>query len=76
MSDIADQSQQTEAILIKQAFDRHKNAVETVVQQTDEAGWPTCLDCGERINKARLSAVPTAARCAECQQDHERRVRR
>nr|WP_315594653.1 TraR/DksA family transcriptional regulator [uncultured Cupriavidus sp.] len=32
-----------------------------------------CIDCHAPISFARLSAYPTAKRCAECQRTHERR---
>ena len=32
-----------------------------------------CIDCGEPIAPARLSAYPTATRCLECQRTHEAR---
>lgn len=32
-----------------------------------------CLDCGDEIPAARRQAIPACERCAECQQDHERR---
>lgn len=31
-----------------------------------------CRDCGERIEGARLIAVPTADRCVFCQSEHDR----
>ena len=30
-----------------------------------------CIDCGDRIPKARRKAAPRATRCCECQQQHE-----
>ena len=33
-----------------------------------EAGtWGICESCGERIEEARLEAIPEAARCIECE---------
>jgi len=32
-----------------------------------------CIDCGEKINKARLKALPHAVRCLGCQNKSERR---
>ncbi len=29
--------------------------------------YGVCVDCGRNIPKARLSAIPEAARCLECQ---------
>ena len=33
-----------------------------------------CVDCGERIVRARLRAVPAATRCAWCEGAHEVRA--
>lgn len=35
-----------------------------------------CVDCGEAIDFERLQACPAAARCAACQETHERESRR
>lgn len=34
-----------------------------------------CADCGERILRARLRAMPATTRCAWCQGIHEQRMR-
>jgi|GEM_PF-646872 len=34
-----------------------------------------CLDCGDEIELARLTAVPNAVRCLDCQGKKERRDR-
>lgn len=31
-----------------------------------------CADCGEPIDPQRLAVCPTAGRCVECQNDHDR----
>ena len=37
-----------------------------------EAGeFGACVDCGVEIPRARLEAMPSAARCIECQERHE-----
>ena len=76
MSDIVDDAQRVEALLLEAAFSHRGKGVANAYQEIDEAGWPICLDCGERIPKARLTAVPTAVRCAECQTFVERRAAR
>ncbi len=35
-------------------------------------GRQYCLDCGDKIPDKRLVHVPNAARCAPCQERHER----
>nr|WP_246152244.1 TraR/DksA C4-type zinc finger protein [Roseospira navarrensis] len=36
-------------------------------------GADACQVCGEEIDAARRAACPGAVRCADCQNDHERR---
>jgi phage/conjugal plasmid C-4 type zinc finger TraR family protein len=31
-----------------------------------------CIDCGEKIESARLKAIPHAERCIGCQEDFEK----
>jgi RNA polymerase-binding transcription factor DksA len=35
-----------------------------------------CVDCGQEIHAKRRLAARGCTRCAECQDDHEREVRR
>lgn len=37
-----------------------------------EGVYGQCTDCGEPIARARLQAQPWAARCIDCQEQHER----
>ncbi len=37
--------------------------------------YGVCEDCGESIDRARLDAAPTAARCVDCQRKHEHTFR-
>lgn len=45
--------------------------VEQALRRMVEGRFGACLDCGEPIPPARLSATPWAARCVECQREHE-----
>ncbi len=42
-------------------------------QRMAEGVYGVCTDCGESIARARLEAQPWAARCIDCQEQHERR---
>ena len=46
-------------------------AVRAALERIDEGRFGDCTDCGEPIAPARLQALPSAARCAACQQRHE-----
>jgi DnaK suppressor protein len=41
----------------------------------DEIGSGVCRDCGWPIPVERLQARPFAARCTDCQHDHELRIK-
>ena len=42
-------------------------------ERVSQGAFGVCVDCGEQIDPARLRASPAAARCAPCQESHERR---
>jgi len=37
----------------------------------DGKGTADCVDCDETIDRRRKEAVPSATRCASCQDDHD-----
>lgn len=45
--------------------------VDAALARLRDGRYGLCVDCGEGIAPARLSAYPTATRCLECQQTHE-----
>jgi len=45
--------------------------IDAAVARMDSGDYGTCMDCGEPIQLARLSAYPTARRCLICQRRHE-----
>ena len=47
--------------------------VDAALARMRDGSYGVCIDCGEPIAPARLSAYPTATRCIECQQTHEAR---
>jgi RNA polymerase-binding protein DksA len=51
-------------------------ALDAALVRFEEGTYGVCVDCDEPIGFARLSVAPAAARCAPCQQAHERRVAR
>jgi DnaK suppressor protein len=51
--------------------------IETLIRRIskDETfGW--CEECGGRIGRKRLSVMPDATRCIQCQQEHEKKESR
>jgi len=47
--------------------------VDAALARLRDDRYGLCIDCGDAIALARLSAYPTATRCLECQQTHEAR---
>jgi RNA polymerase-binding protein DksA len=47
-------------------------AIEAALARVAEGTYGTCEDCGDEIAYERLRAQPTATRCVQCQQVHER----
>ena len=41
-------------------------------RQPAEPGLIQCMDCGDEIPAARRAAMPTARRCIDCQNAHEK----
>lgn len=48
------------------------NKVELALERIDEGHYGRCEECGCRIPKARLNAIPYAALCVKCAEDMER----
>lgn len=47
-------------------------ALEAALERVTDGTYGVCSDCGEDIPPERLHAQPAAARCAPCQQRHEK----
>jgi DnaK suppressor protein len=45
--------------------------IDEALQRVDQGTYGTCDDCGRDIAEARLSAVPFALMCRECQEREE-----
>lgn len=61
-----------EEALVDAADTRREDALAALARL--EAGtYGVCVDCGEKIDEARLEFRPEAARCLACQQAHEDR---
>jgi DnaK suppressor protein len=49
--------------------------VEQAIGRLDEGAYGTCMECGERISKKRLEAVPWAMYCVPCKERIEQGVK-
>ena len=45
--------------------------IEAALQRLDAGEFGTCSDCRRRISDARLRALPFAALCLACQEEHD-----
>ena len=46
--------------------------IDEAIQRLEDGRYGTCEDCGGEIAAARLRALPFAALCRDCQEQHER----
>ena len=49
-----------------------RNAVIAARERIDNGTYGQCLECGKRIPQARLTAIPYAPYCVDCERDQER----
>lgn len=47
------------------------DAIETALQRIEEGTYGQCEECGNKIPKARLNAIPFASRCVKCAEQAE-----
>jgi phage/conjugal plasmid C-4 type zinc finger TraR family protein len=69
MADDIDQAQQNDEFFRQQAIQAHFSGLSRTETQTFTS---ECVECGEPIEPARLTAMPKAIRCLDCQARHER----
>jgi len=56
-------------------IDRHINEIREIdaaLIRIAQGNYDRCTDCGEAISEQRLQANPTACRCHNCQELHEK----
>jgi RNA polymerase-binding transcription factor DksA len=78
VSDTKDAAEQARESLAAEGVERvvrHELAdIEAALARLASGEYGVCLDCGDDIPYARLRVQPAAARCADCQGEHERRA--
>ena len=45
--------------------------IESALERVEEGVYGECADCGARIPKARLNAIPYTVYCVKCAAEHE-----
>ena len=70
--DDADRAEVLNSVFLKEQIRKARGALEAGPAFQVEQGARFCLECGEKIPKARLRAMPGCQLCMECQQELER----
>jgi DnaK suppressor protein len=47
------------------------NQIETAIRRIEDGSYGRCEECGRKIPKARLEALPYAAQCVRCASEEE-----
>jgi DnaK suppressor protein len=63
--------EQAADLAVRQNAQRLLYEVERALQRIDDGVYGICRDCGERIDHARLEAIPYARYCMDCASRHE-----
>ncbi len=59
-----------------QALERKLESIDYAIQSTSKGTYGICEMCGERIDPARLAALPHTTLCIKCKTNMEKRNRR
>jgi DnaK suppressor protein len=49
--------------------------IDAALRRLDQGGHGDCVDCGEKISIERLTAMPFALRCRECEASREKAMK-
>lgn len=71
--DASDVFEQAKNLALRQTLERQLEQVEEALERFERGTYGYCLDCGEKIDPARLKAIPSASLCIDCMQRRERR---
>jgi len=72
-ADISDREFQTETgFKIKKSEEELLRDINEALKRIDEGIYGICIDCGTKISKDRLKAMPCAIRCITCKNNYEK----
>jgi DnaK suppressor protein len=71
--DATEAFEQTIGMGLRRSFECALEQVSDALTKLDNGTYGICEDCGGRIDRARLEALPQAVYCLECQAEHEYR---
>ena len=58
-------------VALENSEEQLRSAVNAALARIDGGTYGTCEDCGKKIAKARLDAIPYTAYCIECERERE-----
>lgn len=74
MADVgSDAFEQENTLSLMQAEEGTLELVEAAIERIEEGAYGICTECGSRIPKARLNAIPYAPYCIRCASELELR---
>ena len=74
MADIgSDAYEQEFALTLMETEEGTLDAIEAALERIEEGTYGICEECGTKIAKARLNAIPYVALCVKCAEQLERR---
>jgi len=62
---------QTVDVALRRKIERSLEKVKRALTKFEDGTYGICEDCGGRIDRARLEALPQAMYCLDCQAQHE-----
>ena len=68
--------EQTVGVALRRKIGNSLKKVDRALTKFKDGTYGICEDCGGRIDRARLEALPQAMYCIDCQAQHERSVAR
>lgn len=66
--------EQTVDVGFRRGIDLSLERIDHALRKLENGTYGICEDCGARIDRARLEALPQAVYCIECQAEHEYRT--
>ena len=71
--DVAESAYEQEmAYLFKSRGKDELRLIEEALRRIDHGDYGTCAECGEKISKKRLAALPYSILCVQCQEEMEK----
>ena len=71
----SDIHEREKTLALIRTMERKLAGIERASDAIEKGSYGICEICGERINPARLAAIPHATTCVSCQDKLDRRVR-